>query len=200
MIHQSANRPNLLLGGDRELVLVMVMIAGGLAFSLASWWGIGLAVALWIGSMGALQRMGKADPLLRPVYLRHIRYAEFYPSEERSSWSNYRNAEWLEVTAAMQITEHRSRARGLADLLLPFALDRGRHPASAGRLITRWLVISRSRHAFSHACRNARADCALELHSSAGQRLDAERGPDPFPRSRLSGAGLFPSCRDAGDR
>ena len=38
VIHQSANRPNLLLGGDRELVLVMVMIAGGLAFSLASWW------------------------------------------------------------------------------------------------------------------------------------------------------------------
>ena len=81
LIHQSANRPNLLLGGDRELVLVMVMIAGGLAFSLASWWGIGLAVALWVGSMGALQRMGKADPLLRPVYLRHIRYVEFYPAK-----------------------------------------------------------------------------------------------------------------------
>ena len=81
-IHQSANRPNLLLGGDRELVLVMVMIAGGLAFSLASWWGIGLAVALWIGSMAALQRMGKADPLLRPVYLRHIRYTTaYYPAK-----------------------------------------------------------------------------------------------------------------------
>lgn len=81
MIHQSANRPNLLLGGDRELVLVMVMIAGGLAFSLASWWGIGLAAALWVASMGALQRMGKADPLLRPVYLRHIRYTDFYPAK-----------------------------------------------------------------------------------------------------------------------
>ena len=64
VIHQSANRPNLLLGGDRELVLVMVMIAGGLAFSLA-----------------ALQRMGKADPLLRQVYLRHIRYSAFYPAK-----------------------------------------------------------------------------------------------------------------------
>ena len=81
VIHQSANRPNLLLGGDRELVLVMVMIAGGLAFSLASWWGIGLAVLLWISSMSALQRMGKADPLLRPVYLRHIRYVTFYPAK-----------------------------------------------------------------------------------------------------------------------
>jgi type IV secretion system protein VirB3 len=81
LIHQSANRTNLLLGGDRELVLVMVMITGGLASSLASWWGICVATVLWIVSMGALQRMGKADPLLRPVYLRHIRYLEFYPAK-----------------------------------------------------------------------------------------------------------------------
>ena len=81
VIHQSANRPNLLLGADRELVLVVIMIAGGLAFSLATLWGIGLAVALWIGSMAALQRMGKADPLLRHVYLRHIRYTAFYPAK-----------------------------------------------------------------------------------------------------------------------
>ncbi len=80
-IHQSANRPNLLLGGDREVVLVAIMIAVGLAFSLASWWGIGLAVMFWLGSIGALQRMGKADPLLRHVYLRHIRYLAFYPAK-----------------------------------------------------------------------------------------------------------------------
>jgi type IV secretion system protein TrbD len=81
VIHQSANRPNLLLGGDRELVLVTVMIAAGLAFSLATWWGIGLACVFWIGSVGALQRMGKADPLLRHIYLRHIRYSVFYPAK-----------------------------------------------------------------------------------------------------------------------
>src|SRR3954470_4351897 len=81
VIHQSANRPNLLLGGDRELVLVMIMVSAGLAFSLARWWGIGLAIALWISSIAVLQRMGKADPLLRHVYLRHIRYLPFYPAK-----------------------------------------------------------------------------------------------------------------------
>lgn len=81
IIHQSANRPNLLLGGDRELVLVTIMIAVGLAFSLASWWGIGLAVGFWLGAVGILQRMGKADPLLRHIYLRHIRYLAFYPAK-----------------------------------------------------------------------------------------------------------------------
>ena len=28
-----------------------------------------------------LQRMGKADPMLRQVYLRHIRYRSFYPAK-----------------------------------------------------------------------------------------------------------------------
>jgi type IV secretory pathway TrbD component len=81
IIHQSANRPNLLAGGDRELVLVAMMIAAGLAFSLATLWGIGLAVLFWIASIAILQCMGKTDPLLRHVYLRHIRYVSFYPAK-----------------------------------------------------------------------------------------------------------------------
>jgi type IV secretion system protein VirB3 len=81
VIHQSANRPNLLLGGDRELVLITMMVAAGLAFSLATFWGIVLAIVYWIASMAVLQRMGKADPLLRKIYLRHIRYLPFYPAK-----------------------------------------------------------------------------------------------------------------------
>ena len=38
-IHQSANRPNQILGGDRELVLLAMLVAVSLAFSLASLWG-----------------------------------------------------------------------------------------------------------------------------------------------------------------
>jgi type IV secretion system protein VirB3 len=81
LIHQSLNRPNLVLGGDRELVLVTIMVSFSLAFSLASWWGIGLSVLFWIAAMSVLQRMGKADPLLRHIYLRHIRYRGFYPAK-----------------------------------------------------------------------------------------------------------------------
>ena len=40
IIHQSANRPNQLMGGDRELVLVSLLTSVALAFSLASWWGL----------------------------------------------------------------------------------------------------------------------------------------------------------------
>jgi type IV secretory pathway TrbD component len=79
--HQSANRPNQLLGADRELVIVSVLIAVGLALSLGSGWGFGLAVAWWAGSIAVLKRMGKADPMLRQIYLRHIRYLPFYPAK-----------------------------------------------------------------------------------------------------------------------
>ncbi len=81
IIHQSANRPNLILGGDRELVLITILIAVSLGFSLATWWGLGLAAFFWVGAIAVLQRMGKADPLLRPIYLRHIRYAAYYPAK-----------------------------------------------------------------------------------------------------------------------
>jgi len=56
-IHQSANRPNQILGGDRELVLVSVLIAVSLAFSLASLWGIALSVGFWVSSVAVFQRM-----------------------------------------------------------------------------------------------------------------------------------------------
>ena len=81
VIHQSANRPNQILGGDRELVLISMLTAISLAFSLGTWWGIGLSVAFWIGAVAVLQRMGKADPLLRQIYVRHIRYKAFYPQK-----------------------------------------------------------------------------------------------------------------------
>jgi len=80
-IHQSANRPVQLLGADRELVLISALIAISVAFCLAAWWGVVLAVAFWIGAVAVLRRMGKADPLLRHVYLRHIRYRAFYPAK-----------------------------------------------------------------------------------------------------------------------
>ena len=81
MIHQSANRPNQILGGDRELVLLTILVSVSLAFSLATLWGLGLAVGFWIGAIAVLQRMGKADPMLRQIYMRHNRYRAFYPAK-----------------------------------------------------------------------------------------------------------------------
>ena len=81
VIHQSANRPNQILGGDRELVLLALLVSVSLAFSLATLWGVAVAVTFWLAAIAVLQRMGKADPMLRQVYMRHIRYRPFYPAK-----------------------------------------------------------------------------------------------------------------------
>jgi type IV secretion system protein VirB3 len=81
VIHQSANRSQLLLGGDRELVLFAAVLSAMLIFALVTWWGVVTGVALWLLAVAVLSRMGKADPLLRHVYLRHIKYQPFYTAK-----------------------------------------------------------------------------------------------------------------------
>src|SRR5712691_3608687 len=63
VVHQSANRPNLLLGADRELVLLSAMLSASHIFVISSWRGILLGVLLWVAAVAILKRMGKADPM-----------------------------------------------------------------------------------------------------------------------------------------
>lgn len=82
-IHRSLNRPTLLLGGDRELVLGAGLLAGILVFSLGTWWGVVMGIAFWLVSVGILSRLGKADPIIRPVFIRHQKYQSYLPPSAR---------------------------------------------------------------------------------------------------------------------
>ena len=64
-IHPSANRPHLVLGGDRELVLCAALLAAVLAFAVSTWWSFALAIVLWLAAVAVLARMGKADAQAR---------------------------------------------------------------------------------------------------------------------------------------
>lgn len=81
VIHQSANRPQLLLGGDREMVLLAALMAAMLIFALVTWWGVLAGLLLWVAAVAVLSRMGKADPMLRHVYIRHVKYRAFYSAK-----------------------------------------------------------------------------------------------------------------------
>ncbi len=83
LIHQSANRPHLLLGCDRELVLFAALMSAMLMFALVTWWGIVAGIALWITAVAVLSRMGRSDPMMRQVYIRHVKYRPFYPAKGR---------------------------------------------------------------------------------------------------------------------
>jgi type IV secretion system protein VirB3 len=81
IIHQSLNRSPTVLGGDRELVLTAAFIAVLLGLGFRTWWGIGIALAFWFASVAILHQVYKADPFMRRVALRHLRYAKYYPAK-----------------------------------------------------------------------------------------------------------------------
>lgn len=87
-IHRALSRPNLLMGADRELVLVTGLAAIILIFVVLTWFSALFGVAVWIGIVGILRMMAKADPMMRQVYLRHIRYRPHYRPTS-TPWRRY---------------------------------------------------------------------------------------------------------------
>jgi len=65
-IYQATVRSQLLLGGERTLVLTLAM--------LSALWAVGMYVLRW---------MGKADPEMSRVYIRHVKYLTYYYARSR---------------------------------------------------------------------------------------------------------------------
>ena len=80
-IRRAGNRPNLFMGGDRELVMFTGLIAFALVFSAQELRATLYGMILWLGSLYLLRLMAKADPQMRVVYLRHRRYQRYYPAQ-----------------------------------------------------------------------------------------------------------------------
>ena len=80
-IYRALNRPNLLMGGDRELVLVTILSTVFLIVLLASWYTVAIGVVVWFFGMWGLRWMAKADPRMRELYLRHIKYSQNYDAK-----------------------------------------------------------------------------------------------------------------------
>lgn len=87
-IHRALSRPTLLFGADRELVLITGLAAVILIFVVLTVVSAALGFAIWIVVVGLLRMMAKADPLMRKVYLRHIKYRSYYRPTS-SPWRKY---------------------------------------------------------------------------------------------------------------
>lgn len=77
-IHRALSRPSLLFGADRELVLVTGLASVILIFVVLTWFSALFGIAIWIVIVAVLRMMAKTDPMMRGVYLRHIRYRHHY--------------------------------------------------------------------------------------------------------------------------
>lgn len=80
-IHESLNRPILLMGGERQLVLLLAIIAGIFIFSLAKLWAAIVGVMLWMVGQWALARAAAYDPMLSKTGSRLLKYRRFYPAQ-----------------------------------------------------------------------------------------------------------------------
>ncbi|ODT74402.1 MAG: conjugal transfer protein TrbD [Pelagibacterium sp. SCN 64-44] len=87
-IHRALSRPNLLMGADRELVLLTGLAAAISAFVVLTWFSVLFGIALWIAVVAALRMMAKADPMMRRVYMRHVGYRPSYRPTS-SPWRRY---------------------------------------------------------------------------------------------------------------
>jgi type IV secretory pathway TrbD component len=91
-LHRAGIRPNLFLGGDRELVLFSGLIAAVLIFACMQAVTIVIGISLWVGTLWIFRRLAKADPRMRYIYLRSLHYRSYYPArstpfrEDIRSW------------------------------------------------------------------------------------------------------------------
>ncbi len=84
-IHRALVRPHLLLGGERELVLVTIIIAVGLSVTSQNLVAAVVSLLIWLVVMAAIRWMASVDPLLSKVYLRSLRFKPYYPARSRPS-------------------------------------------------------------------------------------------------------------------
>jgi type IV secretory pathway TrbD component len=80
-IHASLTRSLLLAGAERELVLMNGTAIAALIFGVGFHWA-SVTVALVFATVGhwALTRVAKHDPQMSRIYIRHVRYQEYYPA------------------------------------------------------------------------------------------------------------------------
>lgn len=87
-IHRALSRPPLLMGADRELVLVTGLASVILIFVVLTWYAALFGIAIWLVVVAALRILAKADPLMRRVYVRHIGYIPYYRATS-TPWRRY---------------------------------------------------------------------------------------------------------------
>ena len=75
--------PALFLGGERELALMTLIIAGGLAVSGINLVSFAVGGILWFCSIPVFRWMAKSDPQMTKVYIRQLRYRGYYPARSR---------------------------------------------------------------------------------------------------------------------
>jgi len=78
MIRRALHRPQQVMGGERELVLFSMLVAGGVIVASLNWVATIAGICVWFVSIYGLRQMAKADPIMSKVYIRQLKYRDYY--------------------------------------------------------------------------------------------------------------------------
>jgi type IV secretory pathway TrbD component len=76
--HRALHRPQQIMGGERELMLFSMVIAGGMIVSALNLTASLMGFTIWIVCVYGLRKMAKADPIMSKVYIRQLKYGHYY--------------------------------------------------------------------------------------------------------------------------
>lgn len=78
-VRKSLLTPILFMGGERELSLLVILVAAALVVFVQTWLAFFSGVFLYILAFPVLRSMAKKDPQISKVYRRSLNYQSFYP-------------------------------------------------------------------------------------------------------------------------
>ena len=81
--HRALHRSNLILGGERELVLFTALLTGGLVITAQNLVTTIIGLMVWFTGIAFLRMMAKADPHMSHVYTRSLKFQVYYPGRSR---------------------------------------------------------------------------------------------------------------------
>ncbi len=79
-VYKIGTRTALLMGCERNLILITFILCGVCSFALQSLLGIVFALVLLLVSLSLFRQLAKSDPKMSEVYLKHIKFKKFYPA------------------------------------------------------------------------------------------------------------------------
>ncbi|MBU6468571.1 MAG: VirB3 family type IV secretion system protein [Betaproteobacteria bacterium] len=79
-LYRALNRPLLIMGGERHLSLMLIIVCGIFILSLPHLWSALVGVGLWVIGQVLIGEAARYDPQLSQITLRHLRFQRDYPA------------------------------------------------------------------------------------------------------------------------
>jgi type IV secretion system protein VirB3 len=80
---QSLTRPILILGGERENIILLACLALSLCTAGRDVFSVVLAIVIWVIGVIASKLTAKVDPWATKIFLRSLAYQDFYYAREK---------------------------------------------------------------------------------------------------------------------